>query len=74
MSMHMHMHMHMLVIDIEYQGLFMFGLEILNSLGKKKKKKLKICFPQLRFRTAMLVAHFQNHILTWYKTLKCQHW
>lgn len=51
-------HTHMLVIYIEYQGLFMFGLEILNS--PKSMKHIQICFPQASLRTTMSVAHFQT--------------
>lgn len=54
--------MHMLVIYIEYQGLFMFGLENLNS--PKSMKHIQISFPQLSFRTTMSSGTFSNHILT----------
>lgn len=54
--------MHMLVIYTEYQGPFMFGLEMLNS--RKNTRFIQVCFPQLSLRAAMSVADFQNRILT----------
>lgn len=65
-----HERMHMLVIYIEYQGLFMFGLESPKTDGGKKKRKThSSLFSTAQPQTTMSVAHFQNHILTWYKTL-----
>ena len=47
-----HKRMHMLVIYIEYQGLFMFGLESPKTDEKKKKsaRHIRVCFPQLSLR------------------------
>ena len=60
--------LHMLVIYIEYQGLFMFGLESPKQTNKKHETHLSL-FSTAQLQTTMSVAHFQNHILTWYKTL-----
>ncbi len=60
-----HERMHMLVIYMEYPGLFMFSLEVLNI----QKRHSQIWFAQFGLRTTISVAHFQNQILPWYITL-----
>lgn len=63
-----HEHMYMLVIYIEYQALFMFGLQILNS--RKNMTHIQICF----FHSSASESQCQWHIFktTFWHDIK--HW